>query len=126
MTLQQLLAKHDRPRGTLGDTSERDALIRDLQHHYTLNVRLYVALALLMVLVVAGLAAWALAQPDLQGKNHIGVLSALAGASAAVLELARRCVREWSQARLLLAVAHALPQQELSQLISKLLEPGKG
>lgn len=125
MTLQGLLERYYRPRGTLGDASDRDALIRDLEQHYKLNVRLYVGLLVTIVLAVGTLAFWALSQPDVQGKNSLGMLTALAGGAGAALELARRCVREWSQARLLLAVAHALPQQDLTQLIAKLLEPAK-
>ncbi len=121
MRLQDILRRNYRPAGLAG-AGDKEQLRTELEACARLNARLYLFLLLLVFMLFVG-AVWAVAHDRISGGTHYsGVLAGLGITVTGSIEIMRRISREWSQARLLLALAGALPEGQMQAIIEKLLK----
>jgi len=121
MALQDILRRNYVPAG-FGGRADKTRLHTELQACVQLNARLYIILLILVSLLFI-VALWAVAHDWISGGTHYsGVLTGLGITATGSIEIMRRISKEWSQARLLLALAGELPEGQMQVIIGKLLE----
>ncbi len=125
MKLEAMLQRHYQPTGLAGARPGRAALLKDLQSHYRVNVRLHLFVLALLVLALAAAASFVAWHAPLENKDLAAVIAALGAFFGAAIELVRRVTREWSQARLLVSVVRTLSDEQATALVAKLLEAPK-
>jgi hypothetical protein len=122
MSVQNILQRNYTPGGLAGPRGDKLQLRAELQACVQLNSKLYAFLIGLVFLLFAA-AVWAVGHDLLLGgTRYVGVLAGLGITATGSIELMRRIGREWSQARLLLALVGAVSEGEMQGIIGKLLD----
>ena len=124
MTIIDVLRPYYQPIGLAGAKPLGQRLNADLQQHYRLNVRMHIFILCLLLVAFGGVGAF-VATHALESKDMAAIIAALCAFATALIELARRVTREWSQAKLLTSVMHSLSDEQKVALVSKLIENAK-
>lgn len=121
MSVKQILLQHFQPSGLHGEQDIRANLTKDLQNHQRFQMTLYFVV-FVAVLVVFCISIWAtlawIKKPE-DYATFIGILGVSVGGA---IELLRRISREWNQSSLLLLLLGQAKEDQIQELIGKLID----